>query len=44
MTMTPLSIDYVDEHTRRQFHLPLSVFRNGKRVKTIPDWKKFLTA
>ena len=27
MTMTALSIDYVDEHTNHQFHLPLSVFK-----------------
>lgn len=30
MTMTALSIDYVDEHTNHQFHLPLSVFKKPK--------------
>ena len=27
MTMTALSIDYVDERTNHEFHLPLSVFK-----------------
>jgi HTH-type transcriptional regulator / antitoxin HigA len=27
MTMTALSIDYIDEHTNHQLHLPLSVFK-----------------
>ena len=27
MTMTALSIDYVDERTNHQFHLPLSIFK-----------------
>ena len=30
MTMTALSIDYVDERTNHQFHLPLSVFKKPK--------------
>lgn len=30
MTMAALSIDYVDERTNHQFHLPLSVFKKPK--------------
>lgn len=30
MTMTALSIDYVDERTNHQFHLPLSVFKKPR--------------
>lgn len=30
MTMTALSIDYVDERTKHQFHLPLSVFKKPR--------------
>jgi len=30
MTMTALSIDYIDEHTHHEFHLPLSVFKKPK--------------
>ena len=30
MTMATLSIDYVDERTNHQFHLPLSVFKKPK--------------
>lgn len=30
MTMTALSIDYIDERTNHRFHLPLSVFKKPK--------------
>ncbi len=30
MTMAALSIDYVDERTNHQFHLPLSVFKKPR--------------
>ncbi|MFC3909445.1 type II toxin-antitoxin system HigA family antitoxin [Legionella dresdenensis] len=30
MTMAALSIDYIDEHTNHEFHLPLSVFKKPK--------------
>lgn len=30
MTMVDLSIDYVDERTNHQFHLPLSVFKKPR--------------
>lgn len=37
MTMTALSIDYVDEHTDHQSHLPLSIF---KKPKSREDYSK----
>jgi HTH-type transcriptional regulator/antitoxin HigA len=37
MTMTALSIDYIDEYTNHQFHLPLSVL---KRPKSEEDYSR----
>jgi len=42
MTMTALSIDYVDEHTNHQFHLPLAVFRKPKNSRNYAELEAIL--
>lgn len=42
MTMTALSIDYVDERTNHQFHLPLSVFKKPRNNKDYSFLEKIL--
>lgn len=42
MTMTALSIDYVDERTNHQFHLPLSVFKKPKNSEDYSFLEKIL--
>ena len=42
MTMTALSIDYVDERTNHQFHLPLSVFKKPRNSEDYSFLEKIL--
>jgi HTH-type transcriptional regulator/antitoxin HigA len=42
MTMAALSIDYVDEQTQHQFHLPLSVFKKPKNSRDYSTLEKIL--
>jgi HTH-type transcriptional regulator/antitoxin HigA len=42
MTMTALSIDYVDERTKHQFHLPLSVFKKPRNSEDYSFLEKIL--
>jgi HTH-type transcriptional regulator / antitoxin HigA len=42
MTMTALSIDYVDERTHHQFHLPVSVFKKPKSSEDYSWLEKIL--
>ena len=42
MTMTALSIDYVDELTKHQFHLPLSVFKKPRNSEDYSFLEKIL--
>lgn len=42
MTVTALSIDYVDERTNHQFHLPLSVFKKPKNSEDYSFLEKIL--
>jgi HTH-type transcriptional regulator/antitoxin HigA len=42
MTMTALSIDYVDERTNHQVHLPLSVFKKPKNSEDYSRLEKIL--
>ncbi len=42
MTMAALSIDYVDERTKHQFHLPLSVFKKPRNSEDYSFLEKIL--
>lgn len=42
MSMAALSIDYVDERTNHQFHLPLSVFKKPKNSEEYSKLEEIL--
>jgi HTH-type transcriptional regulator/antitoxin HigA len=42
MTMTALAIDYVDDRTKHQFHLPLSVFKKPRNSEDYSFLEKIL--
>jgi HTH-type transcriptional regulator/antitoxin HigA len=42
MTIAALSIDYVDERTKHQFHLPLSVFKKPRNNEDYSFLEKIL--